>query len=115
MLMILKGRASARMWGRDEGQMEFKIISIDLLGDAREKYLTKLNVKLEAERVNDALARELGDLLKASPGKCKVTIQLVSHQENMMVEAPSKGLSVALNEDLIRGLDGLAEVSYTLN
>lgn len=114
-LLFLKGRASARTWGRDEGQMEFKIISIDLLGDAREKYLTKLNVKLEAERVNDALARELGDLLKASPGKCKVTIQLVSHQENMMVEAPSKGLSVALNEDLIRGLDGLAEVSYTLN
>jgi len=41
-LLLVKGRASARTWGRDEGQMEFKITSIDLLGDARDKYITKL-------------------------------------------------------------------------
>jgi DNA polymerase-3 subunit alpha len=114
-LLLLKGRASARTWGRDEGQMEFKISSIDLLSDAREKYITKLNLKLEAEHVDDNLARELGQLLKASPGKCKVTFQVISQQENMAVEAPSKGLSVALSEELIRGLDSLAAVSYTLN
>jgi DNA polymerase-3 subunit alpha len=114
-LLLLKGRASARTWGRDEGQMEFKISSIDLLSDAREKYITKLNLKLEAEHVDDNLVRELGQLLKASPGKCKVTFQVISQQENMAVEAPSKGLSVALSEELIRGLDSLAAVSYTLN
>ncbi len=43
-LLLVKGRASARTWGRDEGQMEFKISSIDLLSDAREKYITKLNL-----------------------------------------------------------------------
>ncbi|MBL0034430.1 MAG: DNA polymerase III subunit alpha [Flavobacteriales bacterium] len=114
-LLLVKGRASARTWGRDEGQMEFKISSIDLLSDAREKYITKLNLKLEAERVDDNLARELGQLLKGSPGKCKVTFQVISQQENMAVEAPSKGLSVALSEELIRGLESLAAVSYTLN
>ena len=88
----MKGRASARTWGRDEGQMEFKITNIDLLSDAREKYITKLNLKLEADRVTDELARELGQLLKASPGKCKVNFQLISTAENIAVEAPSKGL-----------------------
>src|SRR5690606_1671676 len=37
-LLLLKGRAMERTWGRDEGQLEFKISSIDLLSDAREKY-----------------------------------------------------------------------------
>lgn len=114
-LLLVKGRAAARTWGRDEGQMELKINNIDLLGDARDKYITKLNLKVDADRVDDALTRELGQLLKASPGKCKVTVQLVSAQENMALEAASKGFSVGLTEDLIRSLDGLTDVSYTLN
>ncbi|MBK6627981.1 MAG: DNA polymerase III subunit alpha [Flavobacteriales bacterium] len=114
-LLFVKGRASARTWGRDEGQMEFKVANIDLLSDVREKYFTKLNLKLEAERVNDLLARELGALLKRSPGKCRVNFQIVSHQENLAIEAPSKGLSVAVSEELIRALEGLGDVAYTLN
>jgi hypothetical protein len=39
----------------------------------------------------------------------------VSEQEKMALEAPTKGISVAVSEDLIRSLDGLPEVSYTLN
>ncbi|MBK9627744.1 MAG: hypothetical protein IPO56_08595 [Flavobacteriales bacterium] len=111
----MKGRATARTWGRDEGQLEFKIHNIDLLSDSREKYITKLTLKLEAERIDDSLARELGALLRASPGKCRVTVQLQSLQENMALEAPSKGLSVGISEDLIRSLNGLTDVSYTLN
>jgi len=95
--------------------MEFKISSMDLLSDVREKYITKLNLKLEAERVDDDLARELGLLLRSSPGKCKVSFQIASPHENMVVEAPSKGLSVTVSEDLIRGLDGLAQVSWSLS
>ncbi|MBK6541143.1 MAG: DNA polymerase III subunit alpha [Flavobacteriales bacterium] len=114
-LLFVKGRAAERTWGRDEGQMEFKISSMDLLSDVREKYITKLNLKLEAERVDDDLARELGLLLRSSPGKCKVSFQIASPHENMVVEAPSKGLSVTVSEDLIRGLDGLAQVSWSLS
>ncbi|MBK7100627.1 MAG: DNA polymerase III subunit alpha [Flavobacteriales bacterium] len=114
-LLLMKGRATARTWGRDEGQLEFKIHNIDLLSDSREKYITKLTLKLEAERIDDSLARELGALLRASPGKCRVTVQLQSLQENMALEAPSKGLSVGISEDLIRSLNGLTDVSYTLN
>ena len=114
-LLLLKGRASQRTWGRDEGQMEFKISSIDLLSDARDKYITKLNLKLEAERLTESTARELGELLKASPGKCKVNFQIFSQAEGMALEAPSKSLNVTLTEELVRGLEGLPEVGYSLS
>ncbi|MEZ4738564.1 MAG: DNA polymerase III subunit alpha [Flavobacteriales bacterium] len=114
-LLFVKGRASARTWGRDEGQMEFKITSIDLLGDAKDKYITRINLMVEADRITDALARELGVLLKGSPGKCKVNFQLVSSKENLAIEAPSKGIEVNLNEDFMRDLNAISDVSYTLN
>jgi hypothetical protein len=44
-----------------------------------------------------------------------VTFQIVSPVENMAFEAASKGMSVAVSEDLIRSLDALGEVTYTLN
>ncbi len=79
------------------------------------QYITKLNLKLEAERINAITAKELGEILKASPGKCKVSFQIFSNAEGMALEAPSKSLSVTLTEDVIRGLDGLPEVSYSLS
>jgi DNA polymerase-3 subunit alpha len=114
-LLLMKGRAAARTWGRDEGQMEFKISSIDLLGDAREKYISKLNLKLDADRVTVELAKDLGQLLKASPGNCKVNVQIVSQADELKLEAPSKSYSVSVTEELVRGLDGLADVKWSLN
>jgi hypothetical protein len=114
-LLFLKGRASARTWGRDEGQMEFKINNIDLLSDAREKYITRLNVVVDADRVTADIAHELGQLLQASPGKCKVNFVLTSPSTNTTVEAAGKAHTVALTEELVRGLDGLMGLKWTLN
>ena len=114
-LLFVKGRVSLRTWGRDEGQPEFKVNSIDLLSDVREKYITKLNLHVDADRVTDSLAKELGDLLKASPGTCKVNVVLMSEAEKLNVEAASKSFNVTVTEELVRGLDGLAEVKWSLN
>jgi DNA polymerase-3 subunit alpha len=114
-LLFVKGRVSLRTWGRDEGQPEFKVNSIDLLSDVREKYITKLNLQVDADRVTDALAKELGDLLKSSPGPCKVNVVLVSEAEKLKVEAASKSFNVTVTEELVRGLDGMAEVKWSLN
>ncbi|MBS1582135.1 MAG: DNA polymerase III subunit alpha [Bacteroidetes bacterium] len=113
-LLLLKGRAMERTWGRDEGQLEFKIANIDLLGDAREKYITKLSLRLDAERVSDDLGRELAELLRANPGKCKVTVAVYSAAENLSVEAASKGLGISVTEALTQRLDAMADVVWTL-
>ena len=104
-LLFVKGRASARTWGRDEGQMEFKIGSMDLLSDAREKYITSLQITFEAERMDEAVVDLLTSTLKASPGKCKLKFAMVSNEEHISVELPSKGVSISVNEQLIQALD----------
>ncbi|MFT3885166.1 MAG: hypothetical protein QM724_06980 [Flavobacteriales bacterium] len=113
-LLLLKGRAMERTWGRDEGQLEFKIGNIDLLSDAREKYITKVNLRMDAERIADGLGHELAELLKTNPGKCKVNITLYSAAENLVVEAASKAMNVSVTDQLTQGLDALAEVEWAL-
>lgn len=114
-LLFLKGRATARTWGRDEGKLEFRITSMDLLSDAKEKYITSLQIRFEAERLNDMLVDQLTTTLKASPGKCRLKFSLVSNEEHITVELPSKGIAVGLNEELIHALDQIPDVTYSLS
>jgi DNA polymerase-3 subunit alpha len=112
--LLVKGRAMERTWGRDEGQLEFKISSMDLLSDVREKHFTKLNVRIEAERVSEDLTRELAALFKEHPGKCKVNVSLFSAAENVTVDVPAKGVAVAVSEGLMLRLEGMADVEAKL-
>ncbi len=112
--LLVKGRAAERTWGRDEGQMEFKITSMDLLSDVREKYFTKLNLRIEAERVSDDLTRELADLLKEHPGKCKVNLSLYSTAENLTVDLPAKAATIGVSEELMNRLSAMADVDARL-
>ncbi|MDX9750892.1 MAG: DNA polymerase III subunit alpha [Flavobacteriales bacterium] len=114
-LLLLKAKAAPRTWGRDEGQMELKVHHIDLLTDAREKYISKITLQLDADRMDEGVARELSRLLKASPGTCKVHVVLHSEAEQTATEARSKAYQVAVTEDLINGLDSLTEVKWGLN
>jgi len=115
-LLYVKGRAMERTWGRDEGQMEFKIMQMDLLSDVREKYITKLNLKIEAERVSDDLTRELNELLRAAPGKCKLRLTLFSNDAHdpLTVDLPSKYPGVVVSEDLMERLAAIADVEVRL-
>ncbi|MBS1570299.1 MAG: DNA polymerase III subunit alpha, partial [Bacteroidetes bacterium] len=114
-LLLLKGRATERTWGRDEGQLEFKIGSMDLLSDAREKYITKLILKLEAGRVSQELSRELAGILASNQGKCKVVVSLIDTEEKLHVDATSKLHSVSITSALTGQLDRLSGVKWSLS
>ncbi|HMN06743.1 MAG TPA: DNA polymerase III subunit alpha [Flavobacteriales bacterium] len=114
-LLLLKGRASERTWGRDEGQLEFKISGIDLLADAKEKYITKLVVQLDAARVSEELARELAEILTANEGSCQVLVSMMDMDEKLKVEAPSKGKRVSITNELTSRLDSLTDVKWSLS
>ncbi|MBS1936232.1 MAG: DNA polymerase III subunit alpha [Bacteroidetes bacterium] len=115
LLLLVKGRATERTWGRDEGQLEFKISSMDLLPDAREKYLTRLVLQLEAMRVDDALSREIADILASNKGSCKVLVSLVDPEEQFTVEAASKVGQVNISNELTRRLDALSDIKWWLS
>jgi DNA polymerase-3 subunit alpha len=114
-LLLLKGRAMARTWGRDEGQAEFKISSIDLLSDARDKYITRLVLKVESKNVNPPFRQDLSAILASSPGKCKLVVAVFDRDENLLVEAASRSRGVQISQELTDQLDRLSDVKWALS
>ena len=87
---------------------------MDLLSDVREKYFTKLSLRMEAERVSEDMSRELASLLKEHPGKCKVTVSLFSSAENLNVDLVAKVAAVDVSEELTLLLAALTNVEVKL-
>lgn len=114
-LLLMRARVSERTWGRDEGQPELKITSLDLLADAREKYITKLVVQMNAASVNEQLAQELVQILNDNQGSCSVLFSLMDAEEQLQVDAPSKAHKVNITPELTDKLDALAGVKWALS
>ncbi|MCB0782877.1 MAG: DNA polymerase III subunit alpha, partial [Flavobacteriales bacterium] len=114
-LLYMKARAAERTWGRDQGKLELTISRLDLLGEVREKYIQRLLITVEADRVSDALTEQLRELLSKHPGRTKVSVTLFSASENIRLEAQSKGIEVTVDRDLLGSLDRIPELEYGIS
>ncbi len=114
-LLYVKARAAERTWGRDEGQLELKVMNIDVLSDAREKYVQKIHLAVDADKVNDELIERLSSTLRSSPGRSKVNFRLQSVGENLRVDAASGSVTVSVTNELVQALEALPEVSWSLS
>ena len=114
-LLFVKARVEERTWGNDAGKLELKVVSIDLLQDVREKHISRINIKFEADKFGGAQLEQLSELLLANPGKCQLSLTLFSREENLTLDVPSKGLQIDINDPLIQELDRIGELEYSLS
>lgn len=114
-LLYLKARAQERTWGRDEGQMELKITAMDVLSDVREKYVNRLKLSVDADRMDEGATQRVAELLRNHPGKCKVSVNLTSAEEKLSVELAATAVSVSVSNELVQALEALPNVIWSLS
>lgn len=98
-------------------RIDFKVASMTLLSDLREKMVNKLSILLPIEIVDDNLVDNLESLFRKNKGKCSVSLTLVdkSLQKPNSVELYSKTLKVDLSNEVIASLNTINGIQYKLN
>lgn len=114
-LLFVKCKVELRTWGHDAGKAELKVESIDLLQDVKDKHISKINIKLNADKFVGERLEQLSALLLSNPGNCQLSLTLFSKDENLSLDVPSKGVQVEINDPLIQELDRLEELDYSLS
>ncbi len=109
----LKGRVQERFHQADN--LEFKVSSIQLLSELREKLAKSITIQIPLTKVTDDFIEEIKVLLEANPGNCTVKFSVFDIEENIKVEMPSKKTKVNLSNDLIQMLESRKEISFKLN
>ncbi len=112
--LFIKGKVQPRPWSKDVDDVEFKINSIELLSELREKQVKSITLNVESHTVTDEFINQITELLNNHEGKCDFSIQVKDKQEGI-VKLQSRTKRIDLNDTFLAGLDTLKDVTYKLN
>lgn len=113
----INGRVGERF--RKEGDWEFKINSIDLLSEVRDKLAKCVTIQIPLEKVTDDLMAQIHELLEHNKQntehqRCQLLFEISDWEQNVRIKMPSKSIKINPNNYLLEQLRML-DVNPTLN
>ncbi len=111
-MLFLKGMMKPRF--NSEDQFEFKVNSMMLLADVREKMLSSILVNIKTERVQPAFVQEFFQLLDHSKGNALVKLNIIDEKQKIVVSAASRRFKINFDNDTMKRFDEL-ELDYKIN
>ena len=103
--LYIMGKVANKMYKNDE--FEFKINTIELLSELREKMVRSLNVKLVNSDITPLFVQEIHELFSAHAGKCQLKFSIQDPTSGLEINMPSKTVKVNVSGDLLKKLDEL--------
>jgi len=107
-----KGRIQQRKYREDE--KEFKIQSLELLTDIREKLAQGVALSVSAKSVTDQLIEEVEDILSQHKGNHQVKFTIYDHLEKVVVNMPSRSWRVSISNELLEHLEKIEDLEYKI-
>ena len=111
--LYMKGVVVVKQWG--DQRPEFKISSIELLSEIREKLSKSVQIDIKPASINSEVIGKIEDILEQYPGKCALKINLVDEMENISVDLLSRKYMVNPDDALLNSLNEIPEVQYKVN
>ena len=114
--LFVKGKVQARQWSKT-GELEFKINSMELLSDLREKLTKKVILELRLGDLDEGLLSNLDRLIcKQQTGATyPVEFRVVDTLRKLAIKMPSRSKKIDLSNETIRELNAIINVNYKLN
>ncbi|SBV91074.1 DNA polymerase III subunit alpha [uncultured Dysgonomonas sp.] len=111
--VYIKGRVQPRKF--DQTQFEFKIFSIQLLPDVKDRLIEKLTITLPLHDMNTQMVEELSTLTKNNPGNSLLYFQVVDGERNMKVDLFSRSFKINVKQELIDYLVENENIVFKVN
>ncbi len=113
--LYIRGKLQDRY--NQPGNLEFKIINIQLLSDMREKLLRNLTLKIAIDKIDhnwiDNLNSVINQDVNSANGKCTLKLKIFDPvDEKVCVDLPSRKYRLNPHNELIDSLQKLAEIEY---
>jgi DNA polymerase-3 subunit alpha len=100
---------------RNPQEMEFKIKSIELLSDIKEKLAKNLVIHLDSKAISPRVIDDLKKVFESSPGKTPVKIKITENTEDITLNVYSKKFLISPTNELFLRLREMEEVKARLN
>ncbi len=114
--MFIRGKVAPRKWSKTN-EMEFKINSMELLSDVREKLTKKIIIEFLIDDITDSVVDQVNEILskKSRGATCPVEFRVVDIEKEMSIRMPSRSKQIDLSNDTIAELDAVQGLKYSFN
>ncbi|MBI2966243.1 MAG: DNA polymerase III subunit alpha [Bacteroidetes bacterium] len=103
-LVLVKGRIQPRF--NNENMLEFRVLTIKLLADAREQMARSLLIRVPLERINDTFIKSLMGVLSTSSGKVDVEVEITDNGTSSL-KLFSRKIKTTVTDNLLSSLHTL--------
>lgn len=106
----IRGRVGERF--RKEGDWEFKITSISLLSELRDKLAKSVTIQVPIEKITDDFMSKIHAILEENKANtdhqnCQLLFDVYDREQNVNVKLPSKSLKINPNNNFLEQLTAL--------
>ncbi|MCS6935472.1 MAG: DNA polymerase III subunit alpha [Chitinophagales bacterium] len=111
-MVYITGRYVKRWNNNDE--YEFKINTVELLSEMRDKLIKKLTLELRVNEVDEILINELISLAEKYPGKTTLRVLIRDDTTGIYVGLYSTSRKISVSNELFRQIESL-QIHFSLN
>ena len=115
--VYLKGKVQPR-WNQSD-MLEFKITSIQLLSEMREKMLKSITLNVPLKDISDNFIKNLDTLVKENTkekdGTCYLKINVMDSEEGIQLTLPSRKVRINPDNLFLSTIQSMPNVTYKLN
>ena len=106
---------SRKKWG--DGELEMKLVGVELLSEIKEKALRSVNVSLAIDDLNMEVIESIISLSEQFPGKHNLKFVVTDYDDGYQVPLRSRKFKINLDEDFIMQLKQIPflEIKNQLN
>jgi DNA polymerase-3 subunit alpha len=114
----IRGRVGERF--RKEGDWEFKVTSMALLSELRDKLAKCITIQIPIEGINDDFMAEINGIIEENKSttdqqNCQLHFAVYDREQNVVLDLPSKSLRINPNNEFLEKVTALNVVTYKLN
>ncbi len=111
--LLIKGMVSENKW-RDNGELEFKIQSICLLGNVREEMVKGLCLRMPLSDINEKIVEDILQQADSAKGKAHLSFKVYDEELKADIEMFSRNHLVDVSDELIKFLEN-SNIEYSLS
>ncbi|MDR0700210.1 MAG: DNA polymerase III subunit alpha [Tannerella sp.] len=95
--------------------LDFKIKSITLLHDEKDKLIQKLSISLPINELNNTMVEELTYVLRNNAGKTTLFFNVIDENRHVSLNLFSKDNGVDVSQKLVDALTDMENIRFTIN
>ena len=113
MYLLITARVEPRRWKEDE--LDFKIGSIRLLQDEKDRLIEKISITVPIHDLDEPTINELSVLIKNNPGQSLLYFRVVDSEHNISQSFFSQNIRLSVTHNLIEFLQQNETIDFKIN